>query len=267
MKKKVIITAHDVGMSHSINSGIKYALSSEDNIFTELSLLPNAPGSDEAAELFKESDLPIHLCVTLTNYKPLSENLKTMVDKDGHFKSVDVGEWDFSSIDEFSEAEIRKEIDAQWDWFVRHVGKKPSAMVTQKGEHGDPKILIPFVEKARKEGVPIRSPYWKWKSNYAAQAYVEEEELKQTKNMIIACRSWKGRYGMDLNDIEGIIDKVNQNEGVTEIFVFCGFVDQELYELSSVNWQRGQYLHILKYQPEILRKLKEEFELIGYGDL
>ena len=58
--------------------------------------------------------------------------------------------WDFSCIDKYSEEEIRREIDAQWDWFVKS-GQKPSGLVSQKGEHGDPKILLPFIEKAKKK--------------------------------------------------------------------------------------------------------------------
>jgi len=267
-RKKLIVTAHDVGITHSVNLGIKYALNHPDNIFSELSLLVNAPGSEEAAKMFKDSDIPIDLCIVLTNYKPILKTHKTLVDKNGNFKRADTLEWDFSCIDSFSEEEIKKEIDAQWDWFIDNLGRKPSALTAQKGEHGDPKVLIPFVEKAKKENVPIRAPYWKWKSNYAAHAYVVEEGVKHTNNIIIGCFDWKGRFGMDIEeDLDKIIDTINSNVGITELFVFCGFVDEEIFDLSSVSWQRGQYLHILKYKTEILRKLKDSFDLISYSDL
>lgn len=268
MKKELIVTAHDVGLCHSVNLGIQYALKHPDNIFTELSLLPNAPGSKEAGNLFRDADISINLCITLTNYRPLLKTHKTLVDANGYFKKADVSTWDFSAIDSYNETEIRSEIDAQWDWFIENVGRKPSALVTQKGEHGDPKILFPFIEKAKKEDVPIRSPYWKWQSNYAAQAYVAEEGLRCTNNMIIGCADWKGKYGKDLErDIEDIIELIETKDGITELFIFCGFVDAELFNLSTVSWQRGQYLHILKYRAEILRKLKERFELVDYSYL
>ncbi len=269
MKKgRIIVTAHDVGLSHSVNIGVKYAISQKENIFTELSLLLNAPGSNEAAKIFKNYNIPINLCLVFSKFKPLFKNAKTLITSNGNLKKVDVETWDFSCIDDFDPKELENEINAQWDLFIKHVGRKPSALVSQKSEHGDPKILIPFVKKAKKENVPIRTPYWKWKRNYAAESYVVEQGLKSVNNIIICCRDWKGRFGKDLEeDLEEIKKTVCKNKGPTEILLFCGFVDEETYKLSSLTWQRGQYLNILKYNPSILLNLKEEFELISYADI
>src|SRR3989344_2404008 len=100
MKNKLIVTAHDFGLTHSGNLGVLYAINHPENIFTEYSLLPNAPGSMEA--------------------------VKTMVDKNGNFLDADATTWDFSCIDNFNDDEIITEIDAQYDWFVKNVGRKPS---------------------------------------------------------------------------------------------------------------------------------------------
>lgn len=268
MKKKLIITAHDVGISHSMNTGIIYALNHPDNIFTELSLLPNAPGSKEAAHMLRKVTIPINLCCVFTKFRPILKTHKTLTDKQGVFLKANTDTWDFSCIDSYADNEIKKELDAQWNWFIDNVGKKPSALTTQKGEHGDPKILLPFVEKAKKENVPIRAPYWKWQSNYAAHSFVNEEGVKHTDNIIIGISDWRGRFGMDIEtDIDKIIETIEKKNGITELFIFCGFVDEELFNMTSVSWQRGQYLHILNYKPEILRTIKKRFDLISYKDL
>ena len=87
MKTKLIITAHDFGLTSSVNEGIIYALNHKNNIFSEISLLPNAPASEEAAQIAKNLDISVDLCICLTNYKPISKNLKTMVDAEGGFES------------------------------------------------------------------------------------------------------------------------------------------------------------------------------------
>lgn len=269
MKNKLIVTAHDFGLTHSVNLGVFYSINHPENIFTEYSLLPNAPGSLEASKIARNNPkLSVNLCITLTNYKPISQNLKTMVDRDGNFLHASTSTWDFSCIDKFDEKEIKAEIDAQYDWFVKNVGRKPSALVSQKNEHGDPKILIPFVEKAKKENLPIAGPFWKWKSNYGAQEYVTNEGVKCTSNVAICLKDWKGRLGYDLeSDLDQLIIDYSTKSGVTEFIVFCGFADKETLSLSSLSWQRGQYLAILERKPEILRKIRNSFQLINYGDL
>ncbi len=267
MKTKLIITAHDFGLTSSVNEGIIYALNHKNNIFSEISLLPNAPASEEAAQIAKNLDISVDLCICLTNYKPISKNLKTMVDAEGWFLKAETLAWDFSCIDKYSEEEIRREIDAQWDWFVKKVGKKPSGLVSQKGEHGDPKILLPFIEKAKKENVPVRTPVWKWKENYAAQSYANEENVLHTKAVFIGLFDWKGRYGYDLETrIDQLISDIKKTGDYSELLLFCGFVDEELMNLTSINWQRGQFLSILD-NDTIIGKIKDSFELISFKDL
>ena len=269
MKNKLIVTAHDFGLTHSVNLGVSYAINHPENIFTEYSLLPNAPGSMEAAKIAREHpELSVNLCITLTNYKPISQNLKTMVDESGNLLRANTGTWDFSCIDKFNDDEIITEINAQYDWFINNVGRKPSALVSQKNEHGDPKILLPVVEKAKKENLPIAGPFWKWKSNYGAQEFVKNEGVKYTSNVAICLGDWKGKLGYDLEiDLDKLIEDYLSKNGVSEFIVFCGFVDQETLNLSSLGWQRGQYLAILERKPEILRKIKDSFQLINYGEL
>ena len=265
-KKKLITTAHDFGLSGSVNEGILYAINHKNNIIKEYSLLPNAPYSKQGAEIAKEyKELSVDLCIVLNNYEPLLTNHKTLVGSNGDFIKGDTSTWNFEVLDKFDEKEITREIHAQYEWFLKNVGRKPSALVTQKSEHGDPKILIPLADLAKKENLPIRTPAWKWFTNYAAQSYVEEQGIKHTSKVFVGCYDWKGRFGLD---IEKDLDQLfNEAEGISELLIFCGFADEELFKLSSVNWQRGQYLNMLERKNEILLRFKEKFDLISYKEV
>ena len=267
--KKLIITLHDFGISKSVNDGVLYAIKHPNNIATQYSLLPHAPGSELGAQIAKENpDLSFDLCVALTSFNPIGKSYKTLVDKNNQFLKPDTVTWDFSIIDNFDPKEVEEEISLQYEWFLGHVGRKPTALTTQKSEHGDPKILIPLADLAKKEGLPIRTPAWKWFSNYAAQSYVVDLGLKHTQNVFIGCLDWRGRYGYDLEtDLDKLVSDIKATDGVSELLIFCGFVDEELFNISSVTWQRGQYLDIIERKMPIVERFRKEFELVDYRNL
>jgi len=268
-KKKLIITLHDFGKTKTINEGIVFAMNQPENIATEYSLMPNGLASAEGAQIAKErSDLSFDLCITFTDFSPVGKSYKTLTDGSGNFLKADTQNWDFSILDIYDEKEVAQEIEVQYDWFLKNVGRKPSALTTQKSEHGDPKILVPLVDLAVKEKLPIRTPAWQWFSNYAAQSYVEDIGIKFTKKVFVATKDWKGKNGYALDeDSEKLISLIEKNEEVTEIVILAGFVDKELLKMSSVSWQRGEYLNLLLRKPEVLKTYKEKFDLISYTDL
>ena len=268
MKPKVIFTAHDFGLCSSVNKGIEYCIKQDNSIISELSLLPNAPGSAEAAQMAKNEEISVSLNVNLTTFSPISKEVPSLIDVNGRFKKVNTKVWDFSSIDSFTEEDVRKELGAQWDWFVENVGRKPTAMLARKNEHGDPRILIPFVEKAKKEGIPIRTPSWKWLTNYGAQSYVKQEGVKQADFTEIGVKDWFGEGGFDLvEDFDKLLELLKSRGGITEILLFIGFVDKELFDISIVNWQRGQFVSLVVNKHSILSKLEKTFDIISYEEL
>ena len=267
MAKQLIVTAHDFGLCSSVNDGILYAIKHPNSFITEIALLPNAPGSNEAARLASSLEQSISLSFNITTFRPLSSHVPTLVDEEGNFKKVDIITWDFSVLEQFSEEDIRRELDAQVDWFIEHVGKKPSALLSRKNEHGDPKVLIPFIEKAKFLGIPVRTPVWQWKENYGAQSYVTQEGVPSTNTVVLSFLSWKGPNGYNLEkDMERFIKEVTEQEGISELIVPVGFVDEELFQLSAVNWERAQLFSLLD-NDEIYRKLTNSFHLISYRDI
>ncbi|HXK52553.1 ChbG/HpnK family deacetylase [Candidatus Nomurabacteria bacterium] len=268
-KKRVVFTLHDFGKSFSVNDGIVFAMNHAENIATQYSLLPNGIASNQAAQIARErTDLSFDLCFTFTDFKPIGKGYKTLTDSDGYFLKANTAQWDFSVLDNYNSYEIEKEIEEQYEWFLTNVGRKPTALTTQKSEHGDPKILIPITDLAKKENIPLRTPAWQWFSNYAAQSYVEDLGLTFSNSVFVATKDWKGEHGYSLEeDVDLLISDIKNTEGISEIVVLAGFVDQELFDMSSVSWQRGEYLNLLVRKPEILKRYATEFDIISYSKI
>lgn len=268
--KKIIITGHDLGYSRSVNLGYQYALTKLPKVFSELSLLVNSTYSLDAAQIAKTSGISTNLCISLVNhnFSPLTEG-NSLKDSSGHLKDTNnVNSWDFSVIDTYVQEDIEKEIQAQYEWFLTNMGHKPSGLVTQKGEHGDPKILEPMMKLAKDENLPMRAPLWNWQANYGAQSLVESEGIKTTSQMLVCFKDWQHGTGYDLEqDLEEIVQKISRSDGVTELAIPLGFCDAELLGMSSVSWQRGQILGILKRKYHLIERLYSEFDVITYRDL
>jgi len=126
-------------------------------------------------------------------------------------------------------------------------------------------VLIPVVEKAKKENLPVRTPVWKWVENYGAQSYVIQEGVKTTGNVYVY-PTW-GKWGYDLvSELDKFIADANKKPGVAELIIMAGFVDQELFDLSVLNWERGIFISLLE-NGEIFDKIKKNFELVSFSDL
>lgn len=81
---KLIINADDFGLSEGVNYGIISAYKS--GVVRSTSTMANMPGFEHAMELLKENEnLGCGVHMTLSCYKPVLSNLKTIVDENGYF--------------------------------------------------------------------------------------------------------------------------------------------------------------------------------------
>ena len=106
--KKLIISAYDFGLSASVDTGIKLAISK--NIVTEIFVLANGKSSAGAAEFLKQTDISASLCLNISSLKPLCSDVKTLVDDTGRFRKPDLKTWNYDFLSSVSEAEIKREI-------------------------------------------------------------------------------------------------------------------------------------------------------------
>lgn len=269
MKSKIIITGHDLGFSKSINEGYQYIFKHLPQVFSELSILPNSDYSQVAVTIAKESGISTNLCINFVNSKLKSlSGASSLLGVNGHLKNADTVNWDFSVIDGFTDSDIQNELDAQYQWYLTNFGHKPSALVSQKGEHGDPKILEPMIKLAKSEGIPMRAPLWRWRTNYGAQSLVESEGILTTGQIFIGLKDWQGNFGFDLEvDIDRLVNQIKTTSGISEVLLFVGFCDEELFNMTSVSWQRGQSLNIIKRKYHLIERLYQEFDVVNYSSL
>lgn len=81
---KLIINADDFGLSEAVNYGIISSYKS--GVVRSTSTMANMPGFEHAMELLKENEnLGCGVHMTMSCYKPLLSNLKTIVDENGYF--------------------------------------------------------------------------------------------------------------------------------------------------------------------------------------
>lgn len=81
---KLIINADDFGYTESVNYGIISAF--KNGVVRSTTTMANMPGFEHAMELLKENkNLGCGVHMTLSAYKPVLSNLKTIVDENGMF--------------------------------------------------------------------------------------------------------------------------------------------------------------------------------------
>ncbi|MGL5329922.1 MAG: chitin disaccharide deacetylase [Peptostreptococcaceae bacterium] len=81
---KLIINADDFGYCEAVNYGIISA--HKNGIITSTTMMANMPGVEHGAKLLKENaDLSCGVHLTMSCYKPVLNNHKTLVDENGFF--------------------------------------------------------------------------------------------------------------------------------------------------------------------------------------
>jgi predicted glycoside hydrolase/deacetylase ChbG (UPF0249 family) len=126
--KALIVNGDDFGASRGIGRGILEA--HRHGVLTSTSLLVNAPGSEEAAELGRRAP---RLSIGL---------------------HVDLGADSGRAVD--SRLGLRRQLDDQLHRFEQLVGRPPTHLDSHHNVHRRPDLLPGFLEFARHHGLPLR---------------------------------------------------------------------------------------------------------------
>ncbi|MBI4214907.1 ChbG/HpnK family deacetylase [archaeon] len=262
--RRLIICADDFGMTAGVNQAILATWKA--GVTTDASLLVNAMAFDDAVRIAKANPgIEVGLHVNLTSYRPVlpHSKVKTLCTKQGAFVRPDLAHWDFSNFDRASEREIEAEVRAQYNLFVKKLGRKPSHLDSHKCEHGDPKVLEIVKKLALENSLPVRTPIWHWQQNYTAEAELRRAGVR-TPDALVPVDFIEG-LNVDLKNFAAF-DKALV-DGVTELIVMPGFVDEELLRSTSFAWQRARTFAILM-NPDFKNKIREAgIQLVSYKDL
>jgi chitin disaccharide deacetylase len=149
MTMKLIVNADDFGYTPAVTYGIVDAY--KNGIVTSTTMMCNSPFMNHAIDLAKENPgLGVGVHLVLTSRAPLSENVQSLVNKEGNFHHQ-------SEIFEHAkEEDIEKEWEAQIERFLVS-GLKPTHLDSHHNVHGHPVAFPVAIRLASKYGLPIRN--------------------------------------------------------------------------------------------------------------
>lgn len=125
--KKILIRADDLGYSRSVNYGIFDAV--HFGIVNNVGIMTNMPTTPYALDLLKDEKIDLGMHTNISNGRPVLNptQVPSLVEADGTFKKSHVyrkntklNKPDFVNLDE-----VVAEIEAQYQRFLKLVGKKP----------------------------------------------------------------------------------------------------------------------------------------------
>jgi predicted glycoside hydrolase/deacetylase ChbG (UPF0249 family) len=152
--KRLVVTGDDLGLTSCVVAGI--ALAHERGILTSASLMVNAPASEEAFRLTKERpSLSVGLHFVLTLGRPVGPvaPIAPILSSEGSFNRLDLGTHEGIEPDD-----IRPELEAQLDRFIRETGRSPTHLDGHHHVHAVPAVLEAVIPLARSLSTPVRAP-------------------------------------------------------------------------------------------------------------
>lgn len=239
---KLIVNADDFGYSEGVNHGIISA--HKNGIVTSCTVMANMPGFEHGMELIKENPtLRCGVHMTLTCYKPILKDHKTIVDENGNF---------FRSLSEdllknIDLEEVYREFKAQIERVRERV--EITHLDSHHHVHGT-EFLKPVIERISKEyKLPIRSAL-----KMTPIEGVDYAECLETFYM----GNVKEEY------FEEHLEEIKSHE-VADLMCHPAFVDAFLLESSSYNTQRAKEHKVLtsKKVKEFLKN--NNIELVNYS--
>lgn len=156
--KQLIVNADDLGRAPGVNRGIIDA--HRKGIVTSTTIMINLPDAADALELARAEapNLGIGLHLNLTAGRPVlpAARVPSLVDGDGRFHHIST--W-AAAMERFNAEELRAELEAQFDTFVRLAARAPDHLdAHHHATYLHPAALRVMFELAIAHGLPIRAP-------------------------------------------------------------------------------------------------------------
>lgn len=255
---KLIIQSDDFGITEAVTYGTLKGI--RDGMITCTGMFSNMPSSSLAAQMIKDyPEICLGQDINIVAGKPVSnpKNVPGMVQENGYFLTANMHrEKDVTAKehDHLDYEECCLEVEAQIQKFIELTGKKPEYL--HGHSYGTQTLGKVMHEMAQKYEIPITfDMYQQYKIGFLEESWNKkpfglEEQLKT-------------------NPIEYITNKdyMPQNCEVMLIGTHCGYVDSDLFNVSSYTLIRNRDLMAIT-SPEMKKWIKEnEMELISFRDL
>jgi predicted glycoside hydrolase/deacetylase ChbG (UPF0249 family) len=241
MVKRVIINADDFGLCESNTLGIISA--HKNGILTSATCMMNMPYAKLALEeASKYPDFGVGIHLTLTVGSPLIKGHKSFTDENGNFKKKKMYPGGQPLVDE---EELYAEWKAQIEKFIEIAGKKPTHIDSHHHVHmlsG----LNPIAKRLALEyDIPMR----------------QRDQVLDTYEYVFVDE----RFYEEGVTYETLKSMLLDDRDIVEVMNHVGFLDQQLYDMSSYNLPRMKELEIIK-SDEMKQFVKEHnIELINFS--
>ena len=242
---KLIVNADDYGMSKGVNLGIIEA--HKNGIVTSTTLMVTMPEVEHGLLLARDCpDLGIGLHLNCTLGKPLTDCKSLIKDNGDFYKPKENPNQDL-----FDEEEIYREFSAQYELFVRLVGRKPTHVDSHLYAHQVyPKAKAAAIRLADEKGIAIRefrSGSHKQAVFYGDFKWKDGDTVEQLKEKLV---------GEDTPIL---------SSEVTELMCHPAYIDNSLFTLSTYTIGRIKELEILTSEEVKSFIRKNNIELINFN--
>jgi hypothetical protein len=279
MARQLIVNADDLGRSPGVTQGILHA--HREGIVTSTSVMINQPGVEShPAEALNCPDLGIGLHLVFTAWKPLLpvEQVRGLVDEHGFFLDQHTV---WAQAERIPVKELRAELHAQVERFVRWAGRPPDHLDCHHFVHLYPPFFEVYADLAREHNLPLRVPFPAETEFVRAAATLPFLEgfphdlvrgMIATDSALLRARrlhhpenfvsTFFGRKALTLEHLLDLIDALP--EGVSELMCHPGHVDSEL-KSSSYREEREIELALLTH-PAALKLIRDlSIELVTFA--
>ena len=244
---RLIMNADDFGISKAINLGIIEGF--KNGIVTSTTLMCNMEATEHAVNLAKEnSKLGVGIHLVLTAGRPLSKNVKTLVDSEGNFLKYD------KMVESACIEDIRREFRKQFEKFLSF-GIVPTHIDTHHHVHSIESVFEVVAELAKEHNIPIR--------HIKAIGEEKYESIKTTTKFVDSF------YNLSMIEPEILINLLEDNINVDSLEIMChpGYLDSKILSSSSYAYPRVKELETLTNK-EVIKFINEKnIELINFKDI
>ena len=253
---KLIIKADDFATTIGVTDGILDAM--HNGVVTDTSLLVNTPHLDYAVKQAKQygvNEMGLHLA--LTYRQPISDcsSIPSLVDHNGNF---------YTHVEQLKENYKIEDVEYEFRKQIA-VFQSTGLILTHLDTHHhihrvlNKDVANLLIQLAKELKVPIRKPIDR------DLQFMNASKVKTTDYFI------DSYGGCENNSTEeklmDILSKYSHQEGTLELMAHPGYLDEELFEISS--WNKGRLEEMRTFtSPSFIQFLKENnFSLIKFKDI
>jgi predicted glycoside hydrolase/deacetylase ChbG (UPF0249 family) len=240
---RLIVNADDFGYAESVSAGILRA--HRDGIVTATTLMTNAPHSDGAALLARETpslDVGVHLVLTFDRPTGDVARSRSLVDEDGKFFRPK----ELLSRD-IDREEALTEYRAQYDKARQLLGREPTHLDTHHWVHDHPALEWAIGELASETGAAARVHSDEQRDRLRARGVRTPDHFSREFQ-------YEGKVGT--GQLLALLERLAARSGVTELMCHPGEADAALSARSGYARERAMELAALT-DPRVRAAVKD----------